>query len=360
MPSLDLYSNIESSRTGLDYREVRQFVLDSEPLLRQLSAASLLITGSTGWFGTWLLDLLCAADDILVLGLRITAVSRDPSRFLARFPSFAGDSRVAWLKTDIRKLQADAQSFTHIIHAAADTSTSSDAKATQDLFETIVDGTRRALSAVRPECKGFLFLSSGAVYGRAAKGKRFRESDAGGPNLSSVESAYSDGKKAAEQLCAIAAAEGDPVRIARCFAFVGPHMHFDRHFAIGNFIADAACGRTIVVKSDGRAHRSYLYMTDLIRALLKILCEGQVGAAYNVGSDVAFTIKEIAHCVNRVLGGAGVRIEGAPSDPADRYIPDTTRLRSQLNFVQEVTIESAITRTAAWYRARTPASVPLS
>jgi nucleoside-diphosphate-sugar epimerase len=360
VPYLHQHPHANSSRTSLDYHELRQFVLDSEPILRHLSGASLLVTGSTGWFGVWLLDVLCAADDILALGLRITAVSRDPSRFLGRFPSFAGDPRVVWMKTDVRNFYPDAQSYTYIIHAAADSSTSSDPSAGLLLFESIVDGTRRVLSAVGRECKGFLFLSSGAIYGKAGKRDRFCESDPGGPDPSSIKSTYSEGKRAGEQLCAIAAAKGDPVRIARCFAFVGPHMPFDRHFAIGNFIADAVRGRTIVVKSDGRPQRSYMYMTDLIRALLKILCEGQVGAAYNVGSDVPITIKQLAQCVNHVLDGPGIRIEGAPSDPGDRYIPDTTHLKTQLKFVQEVALESAITRTAAWYRAQIQASVPLS
>jgi dTDP-glucose 4,6-dehydratase len=135
-------------------------------------------------------------------------------------------------------------------------------------------------------------------------------------------------------------------------------MPFDGHFAIGNFIADAVRRRPIRVKSDGRPQRSYLYMTDLTVALLLILTKGAIGTAYNVGSDVAVTIEQLAHCVNRVLGGYGVSMEGATSDPNDRYVPDTDRLKTELNFAPEVALDSAIERTAAWYREKIGATVP--
>jgi dTDP-glucose 4,6-dehydratase len=161
---------------------------------------------------------------------------------------------------------------------------------------------------------------------------------------------YAEGKRAAELSCAIAAAGGLPVTVARCFAFVGPHMPFDRHFAIGNFIADAVQGRPIAVKSDGLSQRSYLYMTDLVAALLAVLLRGAPGRAYNVGSERAVSIGDLARLVDRIAGGKGVILGGAPSDPGDRYVPDTTRLRTELGVVPEIGLEAAIAKTAAWYR----------
>jgi nucleoside-diphosphate-sugar epimerase len=63
--------------------------------------------------------------------------------------------------------------------------------------------------------------------------------------------------------------------------------------------------------------------------------------------------------VNRVVVGGGVEIAGEASSPNDHYVPDITRLREELSFVPDVPLESAIARTAAWYRARTPTSLPL-
>jgi nucleoside-diphosphate-sugar epimerase len=347
------------SRSGLDLQELRQLVRSTETELRSLAGASILLTGATGWFGVWLLDTLCAADDLLRLGLRITAVSRNPRRFNSRYPEFASDARITWIEADIRYLEPIDGGFSHVIHAAADTSIAPGQEAPLRLFDSIVDGTRRTIAASGTKCKSFLFLSSGAIYGPAHSSRdRFVELAPGGPDPSSPKSTYAEGKRAAEQICTIAAGMGVPVRIARCFAFVGPHMPFDRHFAIGNFIADAVRSRPIRVKSDGCPLRSYLYMTDLIRALIAILTKGAVAIPYNVGSEAALTIEQLARCVDRVVGGRGVVIEGVPSDPKDQYVPDTTRLRTELGFLPEVPLDSAVARTAAWYRAQMNGSMP--
>jgi nucleoside-diphosphate-sugar epimerase len=341
------------SLSGINAAEIEPLVHTLKPRLEALAGASLLFTGATGWFGTWLLDLLCAADHAHELGLRISAVSRDPAAFLGRYPGFAAHPAITWIKTDVRDLECTGAGFSHVIHAATDSSERSGSSTPRETFATIVDGTRRALAAAGNHCKSILMLSSGAVYGPAREGLRgFAEGHPGGPDPSLAGNAYAEGKRAAEQVCAIAADEGLPVRIARCFAFVGPHMPFDQHFAIGNFIADAVDGRPIRVRSDGRPLRSYLYMSDLMRALLSILVDGAVGRAYNVGSDVAVTIEELAQRVNRVAGGSGVLIEGAPSDPLDRYVPDVTRIRTELGFTGEVALDDAIARTASWRRAQ--------
>ncbi len=339
------------SRTGLNDGELRAWLAANAPFLSGFAGAFILLTGATGWFGLWLLDLLFMADDALDLGIRVVAVSRNPGRWRDRFPVFASDPRLTWIQADVRHLELEAAGFSHIIHAATDSGIATP-EGSLHLFETIVDGTRRVIAAAGSKCKGLLLVSSGAIYGPARVDQpRFAESDTGGPDPTLMRSAYAEGKRAAEQLGAIAAHAGVPVRIARCFAFVGPHMPFDKHFAIGNFIADAVAGRPIRVRSDGRAQRSYLYMTDLVHALLVILERGAPGTAYNVGSEESITIEQLARCVDRLAGGHGVVLEGAVSDPADRYVPDTTRLREGLGCVPEVPLETAIARTAAWYQA---------
>ena len=96
-----------------------------------------------------------------------------------------------------------------------------------------------------------LYISSAAVYGRNREvTKPIAETDPNGPLLTDTWIDYDESKRMAEALCAIYHREyGLGVSVARGFAFVGPHLPLDEHYAIGNFIRDALAGETIRIKN---------------------------------------------------------------------------------------------------------------
>jgi dTDP-glucose 4,6-dehydratase len=223
------------------------------------------------------------------------------------------------------------------------------------MLETIIRGTKRTLEfAVTAGAKRFLFVSSGAVYGKQPpEMTHIPETYLGSPDPMDPNSAYGEGKRVGELLCAIAHKEhGLKTTIARCFAFVGPHLPLDAHFAIGNFIRDAIRGEPIKVK-DGTPYRSYLYAADLAIWLWTILFEGETCHHYNVGSEQEITISKLAETVASTIGGTTA--SAASSTPRittfpSCYVPYVEKAGSELGLRAQISLEDGVRKTATWYR----------
>lgn len=254
------------------------------------------------------------------------------------------------LTGDVRSFALPAQAFDYVIHAATDVARPGDAL---DVFSTCIAGTQRMLDlAAASQARGFLLLSSGAVYGRQPpEVAALREDDGFAPDPANPKSAYGEGKRGAELLCAAYREKhGLPVKIARCFAFIGPYLPLDRQFAVGNFLRDALAGRAIEMQSDGSALRTYLYAADLAVWLWTVLLRGASGSVYNVGGAEPVSIGVLAHTISRLLGGQDVRCAGAPSArPPERYVPDVERASRDLGLQPKVALEEAILRTVEWH-----------
>jgi dTDP-glucose 4,6-dehydratase len=326
---------------------------------------NLFVTGGTGFFGRWLVESFAFANARLDLGAHMTILTRDPAAFAGKAPALARNPRISLVAGDIRTLRyqgvirhipsTHSGRFHHVIHAATDSVGQTDPIVT---FNTIVNGTRAALDfAVATGATRFLFTSSGAVYGpQPSDLTHIPETYPGAPDCSQAASAYGEGKRAAELLCACYHARHPSLQpvIARCFAFVGPFLPLDAHFAIGNFIRDALRGGPIQIAGDGSPYRSYLYAADLAVWLWHLLFRGEPGIAYNVGSDADLDIEALAKLVAnhsqppREVIIAGVR---TPGEAPARYVPDVTRITQRLGLPKGIGLDEAISRTLSFHQS---------
>ncbi|MGQ0804476.1 MAG: NAD-dependent epimerase/dehydratase family protein [Actinomycetota bacterium] len=323
-----------------------------------LRGTRLLITGGTGFVGSWLLETFTWAVDRLALDATAVVLTRDPDGFAARAPHLAGHPALGLTRGDVLELSPSLGKFGAVVHAATPSSNPINDDTPLVMVDTIIEGTRGALDvAVASGSVPFLFTSSGAVYGTQPPDlSHVGEDHAGGPDPLSPKAAYAEGKRLAELLCAAyARTHGVPTKIARGFTFVGPYLPLDIHFAIGNFVRDALAGRPIVVQGDGTTVRSYLYAADYAAWLWSILARGAVGQAYNVGSEDAVDIAATARAVAAVTTprpDVEIRGEPVPGRLPDRYVPSTLRARSELGLAETVDLDDALRRTLAWHRAR--------
>lgn len=335
--------------------DIKHILEYSEPLWRELKGQHLFITGGTGFFGTWLLEALRAANEHFDSRVSVTVLSRDPAAFAAKEPRLASQPRLIFQRGDVRGLTVSLTHYDHVIHAATESSSALNERQPELMLDTIISGTRKVLEfAAAGGIKSLLLISSGAVYGRQPGGlSKIPESFTGGPDVNSPYSAYGESKRMAELLCAVAAKLHDiNAKIARCFAFVGPHLPLDAHFAAGNFLRDALAGGPIVINGDGRPSRSYMHPADLMVWLLTILVRGQSNRPYNVGSDQSISIAELASRIASLVPGEPlIDIRSQPTGrPAHRYVPATDRARHELGLEIRIDLDQSLRRTVDWLR----------
>ena len=321
-----------------------------------LRGRRLFLTGGTGFFGCWLLESFLYANREFNLRASATVLTRNPRAFAEKCPHLASDPAIALWEGDVRDFTFPSGAFTHIIHAATEASASLNSTAPWQMLDTILLGTRRVLEfAATHGTERLLLTSSGAVYGRQpAEVSHITEDYPGGPDPLDAASAYAEGKRTAELLCLLGAQQaGFALGIARCFAFVGPHLPLDRHFAVGNFLRDALDGQPIMIHGDGTPYRSYLYAADLACWLWTILLAGAHGRAYNVGSEDAVSIAELAYAVASIPAPpvpVCIARTAVPGVPATRYVPATRRAREELGLQQQVSFTDALHRSFRWCR----------
>lgn len=326
--------------------------------LGSLRDARILITGGTGFIGSWLLELLLRAEEQLALGLRLEVVSRDPEAFASRAPHLANAPVVDVVRGDVRTFEPETSAYSHVIHAAAEANTRQAVDDPVAMRDTLVRGAEHLMQVASDAgAKRVLYVSSGIVCGRQPPEMRWLPEDHEGeldPADPLLE--YARGKRDAESICLARARETrQTVSIARGFSFVGPYMPLSR-VAIGQFIGAGLDGRDIVMHTDGTAVRSYMYAADIAVWLLTVLARGEHGRAYNVGSEREHTLMEVAETVRHACGGRSrIVVEGRETTAADRprYVPSTMRARSELGLRETVELAEAVERTVRWHQGRT-------
>jgi nucleoside-diphosphate-sugar epimerase len=329
----------------LSIADLELILAHTRELWPEMRGQRVFITGGTGFFGCWLVESFLHANRALQLGAQATVLTRDPQAFAQKCPHLASDPAITLLTGDVRDFRFPQGGFSYVVHAASEINASDVAP------EAIWRGAERTLQfAAAHGTQKFLLTSSGAVYRpQPASITHMPEGFGGAP-----DTAYGKGKRAAELLCAqYAGSHGMECKIARCYAFAGPHLPLDGRFAIGNFIRDAMRGDVIDVQGDGTLKRSYMYAADLTIWLWTMLFRAPSLEVFNVGSEQAVSILELAHAVHAALGSkAGVHVarEAVEGAAVEQYVPSTRKAERQLGLQCHVSLEEAILRTAVWHR----------
>ena len=320
--------------------------------LDKIAGKKILVTGGTGFFGIWLVLALIEIKKRVKGDLEIYLISRDPAAFLARHAQHVIEGSVTFLAGDIKTINIRRDiAVTHVFHMATTSAaeTFGNEKSINKL-DVLYQGTRNILEQLPDTTEAVLFTSSGVVYGDVSTAA-ISENHLGSFDSIDPNSGLGIGKLSAEHLIGGYAREkGYKFSIARCFSFAGPYLPLDLHYAFGNFVRQSLRGEDIIIKGDGQDRRSYLYIGDAIAWLLRLIFEPR-DSIFNVGSDEAVTIKELAEKINMLANGRGsILIEDKSTLTGNfrrkNYVPNTNKIRRAYTELRQWTsLDKAIKRT---------------
>jgi dTDP-glucose 4,6-dehydratase len=325
--------------------------------LSPLRNSLVVITGGTGFMGTWLTGLIAFLNDHYGFNTNVILYARNIDYFKATRPHLSHRSDIKLTSCDVRYLVEVPQETNWLVHAAGTPDNRFHATSPIETMSIIANGTYSVLRAVErcSNLKMLLNVSSGLVYGSQPHDVAYlNENFLGAPKCSTVSSAYAEAKRFAETLCHSSRSQArTPIVTARPFAFIGPYQSLERPWAINNFIKDAISGNAIRILGDGETIRSYMYASDMALWLLTILTQGKSGEAYNVGSPEAISLGNLAQIVASQMDSSlevKLKTATAPSNSLQnsRFVPDVSLAKNELQLTQSVDLETAVQRTIEW------------
>ncbi len=326
--------------------------------LQALEGGVLLVTGGTGFKGTWLAEMIAYLNDHHQSGIRLLLLSDRASLFAQRAPQLASRSDIRLIECDVLNLVELPEDVTWIIHAAANPDSRSHATDPLMTLRVAARGTDALLGAALrlPNLHKILHVSSGLVYGaQPAEIPAISEKFVGGLDCAAPSQAYAEGKRAAEALCAAYRTQFRlPIVTVRPFAFLGPYQLLDRPWAANAFIGDALRGGPIRIQGDGQSVRSYMYPADMALWMLTILARGAPGAVYNLGSPQGITLMELAERIVALLPEPVkivTRMLGLNAPRPTRLVPDISLARETLGLEIATDLDTAVRLALSWYRA---------
>jgi dTDP-glucose 4,6-dehydratase/UDP-glucuronate decarboxylase len=328
-----------------------------------LSGRRVLVTGATGMLPAYLVDTLAYlnASGLLAEPCRLSLLCRSAERARRRFAHLVHRAGVEIVIWDAKRAIGPELSADYIVHGAAPASPKdylADPVASLDVNTLAL---RALLELARRGATSVLYISTSEVYGTPdPEAIPTPETYVGRIDPLSRRAYYAEAKRAGETYCrAYFEQYGVPVKIARPFHVHGPGLRRDDGRVVAALIGMGLSGQPLVLESDGRATRTYGYISDATVAMLGLLLSRHDGEAFNVGTDRPETsVLELATEIARLFGQTEpVRTHAAPASPnasgaPQRACPDLGKLKKALGFSPRVGLADGLSRTVAWLRAQ--------
>ncbi|MBN1216510.1 MAG: SDR family oxidoreductase [Candidatus Lokiarchaeota archaeon] len=324
---------------------------------------TILVTGGTGFLGSWVCDVLvkqkanCICLDNYASGSKdniIHLINKNNFRFIYHDiskPIYFGISSHpnGICLSNIKKIDI-------VMHMASRASPFEFKDFPISILKSNTLGTMNALGIAKTHNALFFYTSTSEVYGDPPDDAiPTPESYFGHVNPVGPRSCYDESKRAGEAFIkAYELQHNLETKIVRIFNTSGPRIRYGPEFGrvVPNFIYQAINDLDITVFGDGSQTRSFLYVSDQIEGILKMVYnDNAIGEVINIGNDKEYTILELANVIIELTNSnSKVIFKGLPIDDPKRRSADIKKARNILNWEPKTPLKEGLKKTIQWFR----------
>ena len=309
---------------------------------------NLLVTGGVGFIGSNFIRSMLARGGASIVNFDKLTYSGN----LENLAEISSNKNYEFLRGDIADPESVAQvmsrGFDAVVNFAAETHVDRSIEDAAPFLRANVLGTQVLLDAARKNpVKLFVQISTDEVYGSAGPNESFTETQILDPR-----SPYSASKAAADHLVnAYAETYGVPAVTLRCTNNYGPYQFPEKLIPL--LIANALENKFVPVYGDGLNERDWLFVEDYCAAIACVLENPKPGEIYNVSSGASTPNLTIVKTILKLLGKPESLIKFVTDRPGHdrRYSLDSSKLRKNLGWKPQVSLEEGLRRTVEWYKS---------
>ena len=323
---------------------------------------NILVTGGCGFIGTNFVRYLLRES-----GFSGRIINVDKLTYAGNYENLLDierdfPERYIFIKADICDQEGITRTFNDyeidtVCHFAAESHVDRSIVSPDAFIQTNIVGTFNLLESAksnRDRLQLFYHISTDEVFGSLGKEGYFTEETPYRPN-----SPYSASKAASDHLVrAYYKTYGLPIIISNCSNNYGPYQFPEKLIPL--IILNAQEGKPLPIYGDGRYVRDWLYVRDHCSAIWELIKNGKRGNMYNIGGNNEVENIRLVEMICDILDGLQKRkgnksrrelitfVKDRPGHDR-RYAIDSTKLKRELGWIPEESLETGINKTIKWY-----------
>jgi len=327
---------------------------------QRFSGKKILLTGAAGFLGSQFISYFLALNDSRILPEPCTLYCLD--NFMRGVPDWLaqfedrGDLKIVEGNIVVQKTFPVSD---FIIHAASIASPVYYRIHPIETMDANVIGLRNLLEFVKNTgCESFLFFSTSEIYGDPSpENIPTPETYRGNVSCTGPRACYDESKRYGETLCVNFWQQyGTPVKIARPFNNYGPGLKITDKRVLPDFFRDVLAGKDINLLSDGKATRTFCYISDAITGYLLILLSGYNGESFNIGTEkpeisMLELAKKVIAISEKKLNVTYQQSDDKQylTDNPQRRCPVIEKAKTMLGYSPAISLDEGLQRTYEFY-----------